>query len=227
MVVILLGPPGVGKGTQAVRLADELGAEHVSTGDLLRAARRDGTELGNLAKGFMDRGELVPDDLILGLVREHLQGVDAGTDVIFDGFPRTTEQADGLDTVLLATGRRLGLVVLFEAPEETLVKRLSGRRSCPECGAVYNTYFNPPTVEGVCDRCDAALVHRRDDDPETVKRRLQVYRDQTAPLVAHYEAHDAPLMRVEADREVDEVYADFQAAVATGSVAAGPAEVDE
>lgn len=227
MVVILLGPPGVGKGTQAVRLADDLGAEHVSTGDLLRAARRDGTELGTLAKGFMDRGELVPDELILDLVREHLQGVDGGTDVIFDGFPRTTEQADGLGAVLLGIGRRVDLVVLFDAPEETLVKRLSGRRSCPECGAVYNTYFNPPAVEGVCDRCSGALVHRKDDAPETVKRRLQVYRDQTAPLVAHYEAHAAPLSRVEADRDVDEVYGDFQAAVATGSVAAGPAGGDE
>ena len=135
MVVILLGPPGVGKGTQAVRLVDELGAEHVSTGDLLRAARRDGTELGQLAQGFMDKGELVPDDLILDLVRDHLSGVDAQTDVLFDGFPRTSDQATGLDAVLDGMGRSVDAVVLFEAPDETLVQRLSGRRSCPECGA--------------------------------------------------------------------------------------------
>jgi len=214
MVVVLLGPPGVGKGTQAVRLVDELGAAHVSTGDLLRAARREGTELGRLAQGYMDRGELVPDALILDLVREHLGGIDARTDVLFDGFPRTTDQADGLDQVLAASGRKVDTVVLFEAPDETLVKRLSGRRSCPECGAVYNVYFGPPAAEGKCDRCGAQLVHRKDDAPETVERRLQVYLEQTAPLVAHYEAHPAKLTRIEADREMDGIYADFREAVA-------------
>lgn len=213
MVVVLLGPPGVGKGTQAVRLVDELGAEHVSTGDLLRAARREGTELGKLAQGFMDRGELVPDDLILNLVREHLAGVDDDTDVLFDGFPRTTEQGRGLDTTLRTIGRQVDHVVLFEAPDETLIKRLSGRRSCPDCGAVYNIFFNAPASEGVCDRCGGALVHRADDEAETVERRLQVYLDQTAPLVEFYEVHDAPLTRVRADREVDEIYTDFRAAV--------------
>jgi len=214
MVIVLLGPPGVGKGTQAVRLVDELGAEHVSTGDLLRAARREGTELGTKAQSFMDRGALVPDGLILDLVRDHLAGVDAGTDVLFDGFPRTTAQATGLDGTLAALGRRVDAVVLFEADDETLVKRLSGRRSCPDCGAVYNAYFSPPAVEGKCNRCSAALVHRADDEPETVKHRLQVYLDQTAPLVEFYSEHDAPLTRVAADRAVAEVYADFRAAVA-------------
>lgn len=214
MVVVLLGPPGVGKGTQAVRLVDELRAAHVSTGDLLRAARRDGTELGRLAQGFMDRGELVPDELILDLVREHLDGIEAGTDVLFDGFPRTTDQADGLDEVLSASGRKVDAVVLFEAPDETLIRRLSGRRSCPECGAVYNVYFGRPATEGTCDRCGAALVHRQDDAPETVERRLQVYLEQTAPLVAHYEAHPAELTRIPADRDMDEIYSDFRGAVA-------------
>jgi adenylate kinase len=213
MVVILLGPPGVGKGTQAVRLVDELGAEHVSTGDLLRAARRDGTELGQLAQGFMDKGELVPDDLILDLVRDHLSGVDAQTDVLFDGFPRTSDQATGLDTVLEGMGRSVDAVVLFEAPDETLVQRLSGRRSCPECGAVFNTYFNAPAAEGVCDRCTGALVHRADDNVETVQRRLEVYADQTAPLVDFYEAHAAELTRIAAARDVSDVFADFRRAV--------------
>lgn len=213
MVVVLLGPPGVGKGTQAVRLVDELAAAHVSTGDLLRAARREGTELGTLAQGFMDRGELVPDDLILDLVKEHLAGFDASTDVMFDGFPRTTDQATGLDRVLEASGRRVDAVVLFEAPDDVLVKRLSGRRSCPECGAVYNAYFSPPATEGVCDRCEGTLVHRADDEPETVQRRLQVYLDQTAPLIAFYEDHAAAMTRISADRDVEEIYGEFRSAV--------------
>lgn len=213
MVVILLGPPGVGKGTQAVRLAEQLYAAHVSTGDLLRAARRDGTELGRKAEEFMDAGELVPDGLILDLVREHLGRIEADTDVLFDGFPRTAAQADGLQGVLAEAGRQVDAVVLFEAPDDTLVKRLSGRRSCPECGAVYNVHFNPPGAEGTCDRCGAGLVHRDDDAPETVTRRLEVYRDRTAPLVARYESDPAPLERIPADRSVDDVYADFRAVV--------------
>lgn len=213
MVLILLGPPGVGKGTQAVRLADELDGVHVSTGDLLRAARREETELGTRAQKYMDAGELVPDHLILDLVKEHLTGIARDAHVLFDGFPRTTAQATGLDAVLKDSGRRVDRVVLFEAPDETIVKRLSGRRSCPECGAVYNTYFSPPQVEGKCDRCGAALVHRSDDAPATVRRRLDVYREQTAPLVAFYEASGAPFDRIRADRPVDEVYADFSSAV--------------
>ncbi|HET9947420.1 MAG TPA: adenylate kinase [Longimicrobiales bacterium] len=210
MVLILLGPPGVGKGTQAVRLADEMDAAHVSTGDLLRAARREGTELGKRAQAYMDAGELVPDALILDLVRDHLAGVDPDKHVLFDGFPRTTAQATGLDEVLGALDRRVDLVVLFEAPDETLVKRLSGRRSCARCGAVYNVHFNPPREEGKCDRCGGELVQRADDAPETVRRRLEVYREQTAPLVSFYERSGARFERIAADRPVDEVYADFK-----------------
>ena len=211
MVLVLLGPPGVGKGTQAVRLADELDAAHVSTGDLLRAARRDGTPLGKKAQGYMDAGELVPDGLILDLVREHLAGIDAGAHVLFDGFPRTTAQADGLRGVLAELDRSVDLVVLFEAPDETLVKRLSGRRSCPDCGAVYNTFFNPPRTEGTCDRCGATLAHRSDDQPDTVRRRLVVYEEQTSPLISYYEKSGATFERIRADRPVDEVYTDFRA----------------
>ena len=221
MVAILLGPPGVGKGTQAVRLVDDLGVQHVSTGDLLRAARRHGTELGKLAQGFMDRGELVPDDLILDLVQEHLDGLGAEVDVLFDGFPRTTDQAVGLDAVLARMGRRVDAVVLFQAPDETLAKRLSGRRSCPKCGAVYNTYFSPPETEGTCDRCGADLVQRADDQPDTVQRRLQVYADQTKPLISFYDDHDARMVRVAADRDVEEVYQEFRAAMVAEAAAGG------
>jgi adenylate kinase len=210
MVLILLGPPGVGKGTQAVRLAEELKAVHVSTGDLLRAARRDGTELGKRAQKYMDAGELVPDHLILDLVRDHLAAVPASTTVLFDGFPRTTAQAEGLDQVLEQSGRKVDLVVLFEAPDETIVKRLGGRRSCPQCGAVYNVHFNPPAVEGRCDRCGSPLLQRPDDVPETITRRLEVYREQTAPLVSFYENDGVGFGRIRADRAVDEVYRDFK-----------------
>jgi adenylate kinase len=213
MVVILLGAPGVGKGTQAVRLADANGAAHVSTGDLLRAARREGTQLGRKAQSYMDAGELVPDDLILGLVREHLAGLPTGADILFDGFPRTIAQAQGLDTVLAESGLEVSRVVLFEAPDEVLIKRLAGRRSCPECGAVFNVHFDPPAEEGVCDRCGAKLVHREDDNPETVRRRLEVYKEQTAPLIEHYEGHDAEMVRIEADRSFDAVYEEFRQAV--------------
>jgi adenylate kinase len=161
----------------------------------------------------MDAGELVPDHLILDLVKEHLAGIGADAHVLFDGFPRTTAQATGLDQVLEASGRRVDRVVLFEAPDDTIVKRLSGRRSCPECGAVYNTYFSPPETEGTCDRCGSALVQRSDDAPATVKRRLDVYREQTAPLVTFYESSGAPFDRIRADRPVDDVYADFLGSV--------------
>lgn len=213
MVVILLGAPGVGKGTQAARLADSNGAEHVSTGDLLRTARREGTELGRKAQGYMDAGELVPDDLILSLVREHLDALPEGADILLDGFPRTIAQAQGLDAVLGESGLEVGIVVLFEAPDEVLVKRLAGRRTCSNCGAVYNVHFDPPTEEGVCDRCGAKLEHRADDNPETVQRRLEVYQEETAPLIEHYEDHEAQVVRIDADRDPDAVYEEFRQAV--------------
>lgn len=218
MVVVLLGPPGAGKGTQAARLTDEVGGVHVSTGDLLRAARRLGTELGRQAQRYMDAGELVPDQLILDLVREHLADLPPEAFVILDGFPRTTTQATGLEETLAALGRSVDVVVLFEAPREVLVQRLSGRRSCPRCGAVYNVYFTPPATEGVCDRCGGALDHRSDDDPDTVRRRLQVYEEQTAPLISYYRAHDARLETIRADRDVEEVFADFRDVVGASRV---------
>jgi adenylate kinase len=211
MVVILLGPPGVGKGTQAVILAEGLGWAHVSTGDLLRAARREGTDLGGQAQAFMDRGELVPDELILAMVEEHLAGLPSEQGVLLDGFPRTGPQAEALDGILPGLGRQVDAVVLFTAPDGVLVKRISGRRSCPECGAVYNVHYNPPKRPGRCDRCpEAELAHRADDQEETVVRRLEVYRDLTEPLIRYYQESGARLVSVDADRDVEGIQADVR-----------------
>jgi adenylate kinase len=219
MVVILLGPPGVGKGTQAGRLADAMGWEHVATGDLLRAARRDGTDLGRAAQAFMDTGELVPDSLILDLVHDHLRRLGPHASVIFDGFPRTVAQAESLEAVLGASGRKVDRAVVFGASEDSLVRRLSGRRSCPRDGAVYNVHTHPPAVEGVCDRCGSRLVHRADDDPETVRRRLEVHKELTEPLIAWYVGSGADVVHVDADRPMDDVYEMFRLAAGTAEVA--------
>lgn len=211
-VVILLGPPGVGKGTQGVRLGRELGWAHVSTGDLLRAARRDGTPLGRRAQEFMDEGRLVPDDLIVDLVKEHLRDLEEDQGVVFDGFPRTVPQAEALDEALPTVGRKVDHVVLLKAEKDTLVKRISGRRSSPN-GRVYNIYFDPPKQDGVCDETGEPLIHRPDDHPDTVKTRLAVYEEQTAPLVAYYDRHDDLVARVEGEAPMDEVQAKIQSAV--------------
>ncbi|MDP2959588.1 MAG: adenylate kinase [Longimicrobiales bacterium] len=213
MVVILLGPPGVGKGTQAVRLADSVGWEHVSTGDLLRAARRAGSELGRKGQAFMDAGELVPDSLILDVVREHLNWVPSESGILFDGFPRTTAQAEGLGSVLEAVSRCVDRVVVLQASDEELVKRLAGRRICPECGAVFNVHFSAPSVEGKCDRCGATLVQRADDEAETVRRRLVVYGEHTEPLIEWYRRSGATVVSLDAGVPVDEVHKAFRKAV--------------
>jgi adenylate kinase len=205
MVVILLGPPGVGKGTQGALLAGELGWVRIATGDLLRNARREGTELGRKAQGYMDAGDLVPDDLIVALVKETLSGLDPETGVLLDGFPRTVPQARALERVLPEVERSVDAVILLEAPEDVLMKRISGRRSCPESGRVYNVYFDPPQEDGICDESGKPLVHREDDRPETVARRLQVYAELTEPLVDHYDESSAPVLRIPGDRGIDDV----------------------
>ena len=208
-VLVLLGPPGVGKGTQGVRLGRDLGWAHVSTGDLLRQARRDQTELGRKAQAFMDQGELVPDGLIIDLVRDHLAGLGASQGVIFDGFPRTVEQAQALDGALSEVGRQLDLVVVLEADPDVLFKRISGRRSSTN-GRVYNVYFDPPQVDGVCDETGEPLIHRKDDKPDTVKTRLDVYAELTAPLVDFYSERDGLVRRVDGEASMDEVQQDIR-----------------
>ena len=215
MVTIFLGPPGVGKGTQGVRLAETEGWAHVSTGDLLRAARREGSDLGKQAQAFMDAGELVPDDLILALVEEHLAGLGAEASVIFDGFPRTTPQAEGLGKTLASLGRAIDRVILFQADDELLVKRISGRRSSPS-GRVYNVFFEPPREEGICDDTGEALIHREDDTPQTVRRRLEVYDEQTAPLVDYYEGHGPFPLRIDGGQDMLDVAADLRHALGLG-----------
>jgi len=187
MRVSLLGPPGSGKGTQSEVLRDRLGVCHVSSGDLLRDAVARGTELGRAAKGFMDRGELVPDDLVLGMIRERLQSPDCGEGWLLDGFPRTVAQAEALD-LLLKSENRGGLdhVVSLSVPREDVVIRLGGRRTCGGCGRLYHVTFQPPKKDGTCDACGAALVTRRDDEEATIRARLDVYEKQTAPLLNYY-----------------------------------------
>lgn len=221
MVIILLGPPGVGKGTQAKMLVDATGMRHVSTGDLLRAARREGTELGRKAQAFMDAGELVPDSLVMDMVAEELDLLPSDQEIVFDGFPRTEAQAEALSPVLRARGRVVNGVVVLEGDDEVIVRRLAGRRSCGDCGAVYNVHFTPPTAEGVCDRCGGVLVQRPDDQPETVRNRLEVYRRQTEPLVRYYEASPAPVWYVRGDEGVEDVHQGVIAAVVAGRATPG------
>ncbi len=210
-VVVLLGSPGVGKGTQGVRLGRDLGWAHVSTGDLLRAARRAGTPLGRRARKYMDAGDLVPDGLIVELVREYVGGMPRSQGIVLDGVPRTVPQAETLDRVLAVAGRRVNQVVLLEAPEAVLVKRISGRRSSPN-GRLYNVYFDPPLREGFCDETGEPLIHRADDDPDTVRTRLAVYREVTAPLIDFYREKQL-LVRVDGEGEVDQIREAIRAAV--------------
>jgi len=182
-----MGPPGAGKGTQAARVAQGLGVIHVATGDLFREAMANGTPLGKQAESYVKRGEYVPDEVTLGLVRERLGQADAAAGAILDGFPRTVPQADGLDGILAQRATKLDQVVYLDVPEAALMRRLTGRWTCRQCQAVYHELFNPPTRQGVCDKCSGELYQRPDDTPEVVRRRLQVYLDQTAPLLARYE----------------------------------------
>jgi adenylate kinase len=205
MNVILFGPPGAGKGTQGDLLAAATGLRKVSTGDLLREAVRAGTPLGQQARKFMDAGELVPDQVMLGLVKETVLSENGTRGFILDGFPRTLPQAESLDLMLGEIGKPVNGVVMLDVADDTIVKRLSGRRSCPNCSAVYNLYYDPPKQNDVCDKCGSSLVQRKDDDASTVQRRLDVYRQQTAPVLEYYRRRGTPVFDIKGDQQIDKV----------------------
>lgn len=186
MRIVLIGPPGAGKGTQALRLRQTFAIPHISTGDLLREAVREGTPLGKAAKDYMERGELVPDQLVTAMVKERLQRRDCDAGFILDGFPRNISQAEDLSAYLTSESRRLDGVVCIVVPREELVERLSGRRVCSQCGAMYHVRFDPPRQDGRCDRCQGTLYQRSDDNVATVTARLEVYEQATAPLLSYY-----------------------------------------
>lgn len=186
MNLIFLGPPGAGKGTQAKQLYAEYKWPQISTGDILRQAVKDGTELGKKAKALMDAGHLVPDDVVIGIVDERLTQPDVQKGFLLDGFPRTIPQADALTKTLSAKGKKIDAVISLEVPEEKLVERLSGRRTCPKDGAIYHVTDNPPQRAGICDKCSGPLVQRDDDKPEAVKKRLDAYARDTQPLKDYY-----------------------------------------
>lgn len=203
MRLLMLGPPGAGKGTQAKRLADRYGASHVASGDLLRAAVAQGTDLGRQASEYMDRGEYVPDELMISFILDHLADNEI-SDFILDGFPRTLAQAEALDAALAKNGLELEVVISLDVADAEIVERISGRRVCTGCGRTYHVSVDPPSSEGVCDACGAALEQRTDDKPETVKHRLEVYRQGTAPVVSHYRSSGL-LVDVDGVGELEEV----------------------
>ena len=212
MRVIFLGSPGAGKGTQAAVLKDRYGLAHISTGDILRENVRSGTALGKTAKKYMDSGGLVPDDVIIAMMKDRLQEPDCRGGFILDGFPRTVPQAEALDRLLDGMGITLDGVILFEIPRQLVIDRLTGRRVCGSCGEIYNVRFKNTKVPGVCDRCGGELTQRDDDREEVVIRRLEVYEEQTAPLVRYYE-EKGRLIRVDAGQEGDRVVAAIEKAV--------------
>lgn len=205
MDFILLGPPGAGKGTQAKLMIDKWNIPQVSTGDILRAAVREGTELGIEAKGFMDSGELVPDRVVIGIIAERLREEDAAEGFILDGFPRTIPQAEALQEILDDLGRNIDHVISIEVDDEELVTRLTGRRMCKGCGESFHVVFNPSDKEGVCDRCSGELYQRDDDKEQTIRQRLAVYSDQTQPLIAFYEKQ-GKLRRIDGTGSIEEIF---------------------
>ncbi|MFP4435925.1 MAG: adenylate kinase [Chloroflexaceae bacterium] len=204
MNVILLGPPGAGKGTQAKLLVEQTGLTHVSSGDLFRAALREGTELGMLAKSYMDRGALVPDEVVIGMVMERIKQPDCATGVIFDGFPRTSDQAKALKTEMAQYEKVINAVLYLDVASDVLLRRIAGRQTCKVCGAIFNIYYFPSYKTGICDVCGGKLYQRGDDNMETAQRRLDVYFEQTMPLIEHYRG-EGNLREIDGRQDIGQV----------------------
>ena len=210
MHILLMGPPGAGKGTQAAKLVEKYGIPHISTGDMFRAAVKEGTELGKKAKACMDAGQLVPDEITIGIVRERLQKPDCTKGFILDGFPRTVEQADALDGILKSLSIHLTRAVDISVPSSSLIERAVGRRVCKKCGAAYHIRFNPSKKDGVCDECGGETYQRADDSEETMKSRLSVYDAQTKPLIRYYQKAGL-YSEIDGSQEMSKVFADITA----------------
>ncbi len=208
MKIIMLGAPGAGKGTQAKQIAAKYSIPHISTGDIFRANIKNGTELGKKAKSYMDQGLLVPDELTCDLVVDRISQEDAANGYVLDGFPRTIPQAEALTNALNARGEKIDYAINVEVPDSNIVSRMSGRRACLGCGATYHVEFNAPKKEGICDTCGGELVLRDDDKPETVQKRLNVYHDQTQPLIEYYNKAGA-LKEVDGTQDIDVVFQDI------------------
>lgn len=206
MKLILLGPPGAGKGTQCKRIIDAYGMIHLSSGDILRAERKAGTDLGQKAQSYMDSGELVPDDLIIDMMIGAIKKAPT-SGYVLDGFPRTIAQAEGLDAALQKAGEKIDAIVNLQVPDESIVSRMTGRRSCPVCGAVYHIENLKPKVNGQCDKGCGELVQRKDDTPEVVKNRLNVYHEQTAAVVGFYQSRGNTILDINANQDIDNVTA--------------------
>lgn len=209
MNLVLMGLPGAGKGTQADKVVVKYNIPHISTGDMFRAAIKEGTELGLKAKSFMDKGELVPDEVTIGIVRDRLSKDDCGRGFLLDGFPRTVAQAEALDSMLDGLGKKIDFVINIDVDQSILMDRLTGRRICKNCGATYHLVFNPPSQEGVCDRCGGELYQRADDNAETVQNRLDVNIQQTKPLLNFYE-EKGYLRNINGQQDIDKVFADIE-----------------
>lgn len=205
MKLILLGPPGAGKGTQCKRIIEKYGLVHMSSGDILRAERKANSELGQKAQGYMDSGALVPDDLIIDMMIGAIKNAPAG--YVLDGFPRTVAQGEGLDAALEKAGEKIDAIVNLQVPDEPILDRMTGRRSCPQCGAVYHVVNLKPKVDGQCDNGCGELVQRKDDTPEVVSHRLKTYHEQTAAVVGYYQAKGDTILDIDANQDIDKVTA--------------------
>ncbi|MCH4192397.1 MAG: adenylate kinase [Butyrivibrio sp.] len=208
MKIIMLGAPGAGKGTQAQMIAEQYHIPHISTGDIFRANIKNGTELGKKAKAFMDKGQLVPDELTVQLLLDRVAQDDCKDGYVLDGFPRTIPQADVLDQELTKLGDKVDYAINVDVPDENIIHRMSGRRACLKCGATYHIEHIPPKKEGICDKCGSELVQREDDKPETVKNRLSVYHEQTQPLIEYYTRKNI-LKTVDGTRDMKDVFSDI------------------